>query len=303
MTVALWLMIRWRASGSREGIVVGLLAGVAVLSRATFVPLFLAGALLRWSRGGPRRLSYIGALALAAALLIVPWMIRNHVVLGTPVITTTTGYALWIGNNAHATGSTVTLDGRPIIESSPEVQERLWGKGELEQDRIFRELVLAYVIDDPWRAARSFVAKLSMFWWFGPTMGVGYPLAWKTLYAIYYIPLLLATVAGTLWMLRARAEHGPLIAILLGSIAIAAVQSVFYVDGRHRWAIEPVMLVLASASLGWVRPDRIGIADPSARRGRLSSERFARVRHEERPKAVLERRDPDQLLVQEVVRR
>ncbi|WEK42131.1 MAG: glycosyltransferase [Candidatus Sphingomonas colombiensis] len=64
-------------------------------------------ALVQLPRLGLRRLLAIGLPALgAAALVMLPWWVRNYMIFGQFVpLTSTSGYSLWIGNNPNATGN------------------------------------------------------------------------------------------------------------------------------------------------------------------------------------------------------
>lgn len=251
-------VLRWRATPEpRVEIGLGTLAGLAVLSRPTFLPVFGAGLVLRWLGTERRRLRGTALVILAAMAVLVPWVVRNHVTLGVPTATTTTGYLLWIGNNPAATGSTITADGRPILEAMPAVRDRIWGRDELEQDRIFGQLAFEYMQQDPLRTARTVAEKVLAFWWFGAGTGAAYPTAWKWIYGSYYTVLVVVTAVGGIILVRRRQESLPAVVFLVAAMAgVSLAQAVFYVDGRHRWAVEPVMLVFAAAVLDLIDPSR-----------------------------------------------
>lgn len=281
------LLVRADAqSGTRGGALLGLVAGMATLSRATFAPLFGIPATILVVRAGRSGLRYGATVLLAAAVVTTPWALRNQLTLGEATLSTTTGYLLWIGNNPQATGSTLTTDGRPILEAAPTVRNRIWGLDEQEQDRIFMGLALAYMTEDIPRTAAGFARKLWSFWWFGPTAGASYPRAWLTLYMFGYTAVLVAAAAGTIWALRQR-DRWPLIVVTSALISVSLLQSIFYVDGRHRWAVEPLLLVLAAIGVAkfarrWAR-GRFG------RIRRLVDHGFRGGGHKERTQPILER--------------
>ncbi len=84
----------------------GALLGLAILVRSTaiLVPFLIALWLLRRR---PARESWRPAAAAAAVavLVLVPWMVRNAVVMHAFALSTNGGYTIWIGANPHANGS------------------------------------------------------------------------------------------------------------------------------------------------------------------------------------------------------
>ena len=88
--------------------------------------------------------------------------------------------------------------------------------------------------------------RLGYFWWLSPMSGGLYPARWRMLYLGYYVTCFVAALFGT-WSVW-RAQSGPRAAVLLfwGMMAAVAVaQSLFYVEGRHRWGVEPLLILLA----------------------------------------------------------
>lgn len=245
LTLGVVLLIRSQPGRSRiEAFALGLVAGISALSRPTFLLGMAVGGLVRW-RSRAARFAVVAVIA-GATVVLAPWLIRSTVLIGVPVLTSSSGHILWIGNNPSATGSTVTVDGRPMLDTAPDLLASTWGRDELTQDRIFRDRALQFMREEPLTALRLFVQKFVAFWWFGPTVGSTYPSEWKLLYVGYYSALAVGTIVGTIALLRRRDTRDSVTAIVLVLVVVAAAQALFYVDGRHRWAVEPVMLVLAS---------------------------------------------------------
>src|SRR5258708_37191426 len=80
----------------------------------------------------------VGGVTLA---LIVPWTIRNAIVLHDVVLTRSgTGFVFWLGNNPSASGSAIDAGGRSIRRlASPQLQKRILAAGDLARDRIFMQ--------------------------------------------------------------------------------------------------------------------------------------------------------------------
>jgi 4-amino-4-deoxy-L-arabinose transferase-like glycosyltransferase len=89
----------------KRSLLAGLLLGFAVVVRTTAVllPPLMALILMLWYRSRP---AFISACLLIAAFAISPaaWVVRNAVVMGSPVLSTNGGISLWTGNNPLATG-------------------------------------------------------------------------------------------------------------------------------------------------------------------------------------------------------
>jgi hypothetical protein len=127
---------------------------------------------MAWSRW-IRQVALYGAIA---ALLMMPWMVRNVLVHERFVFMTTTWFALWQGNHEGSMGTEFTEDGRALKRAvPPELLQRIDGKGELEQMEAFRDAALTFIRTHPAWAAELYVRKLGYFWWRSPHTGLWYP--------------------------------------------------------------------------------------------------------------------------------
>jgi 4-amino-4-deoxy-L-arabinose transferase-like glycosyltransferase len=246
----------------------GLLVGLATLLRGT-VALFPPLAAL-WlacvAPAGARRRAAAGIVMFlgAAALVVLPWTARNYLVLHRLVfITTDTAELFWRGNNPGATGSALLRDGRAIFAGAPEAFRReMLARDELGQVDLFRQTSRAYLRERPTEFAAGVARKLLSFWWFPVTAGLVYPGAWLAIYRLFYAALLAAAALGAVaaWHRADRVGRQRLVLLLvfLGSVSVA--QSLFYVEVRHRWAVEPILGIFVAAAVGRWRP--AGTASP-----------------------------------------
>lgn len=233
----------------------GLCLGLALLSRASvlvFIPFGLAW--LWWrlrNRMATLRLrGGLLVLSLLTGLVVAPWLVRNYHLHGRfPYFLSTVGSGLWTGNNPNASGSTLTPEGRPVrFTAPPGFLERLYQLSEVEQDAYFKQAAMAYITTHPARAMALYAKKLWAFWWFSPQSGLEYPKTWLRLYKIWYMIILLSFFIG----LYGTSKQGrwPRVVVLVAfGWSVALCQSVFYVEGRHRWEIEALMLVIAAAGV------------------------------------------------------
>jgi len=238
-------------SGSRplrSALVLGAAIGLCVLSRATVLVCLPVIGWWVWTRLDGRRLATLALAAGTAALVVAPWVARNHAVHGRFVLTRSgTALVFWLGNNPHRfSGSAATPAGDPLYEVIPEERRRqLRQLDELGQQELFLAEATAFVRARPLAFLQRWAVKLGYFWWQSPQAGRLYPAAWFRLYQAFYL-LMMALVIAAVVIHRRRRETW----LLVGFCAsIALVQSAYYIEGRHRLAIEPVLLLLAGQGL------------------------------------------------------
>ena len=253
----LWVLWAWlrllRTPRAAEALQAGAAGGFALLSRGTALAfLAWAAAVTAWVLRHQvlRRIQVLAVAALVSTAFVLPWLIRNAIVLHRfPVFITTTGQSLWQGNNPQASGSAYLPDGRAVLSTlPPQVLQRLPHLDELGQSRLFQEEAWRFIREHPLRAFGLYLEKLRIFWWRGSQTGLKYPRSYRVTYGIYYtVVLILAGIGLWRWRLRLCCPKGVL---LIGfAVSISLLQSAYYVEGRHRWGVEPVLLLLAAAGL------------------------------------------------------
>jgi hypothetical protein len=176
-----------------------------------------------------------------------PWPIRNSLLLGQFVPGSSEAAEwLWRGTNPNATGSSLTSDGQTMLAvAPPEFQARVTAASEAQRIDLYRDAAYQFIEQHPLDAARLFAVKLKAFWWGSDSTGLEYPAFWTPLYDAWYIAMLVFVAVGlrSMW----RDERGRSIGVLIVSslVLVAVSQAIFYVEGRHRLAVEPLVLVLA----------------------------------------------------------
>ena len=244
---ALALVTLGASPTARAWAVTGVISGIAALTRATVLPAIAIVCAAAIARHGPapviwRRAMVAAGIAIAIAL---PWVIRNAVVMHSPSLQPRYGDVLWRGNTPSATGGAYSADGRPLLESVPDVRDLVWGKDEFTQNQIFSDLAVAYIREDPLRAGRDLVMKLGTFWWFGREEGLLYPRSWLIAYELGYVILVAGAALGAAQLSRQR-RRWPLFVFVTLFVVVSVIQSAFYVEGRHRWELEPLLVILAT---------------------------------------------------------
>jgi 4-amino-4-deoxy-L-arabinose transferase-like glycosyltransferase len=232
--------------------VLGALLGLAALTRTTV--LSFAPLLLVWlSRFKAVQLLSPAALlvVLVSAVVYAPWPVRNSLLLGqfVPGSSESTEW-LWRGTNPAATGGSLTTDGRTMLQVAPSAfQVRVASASEAERISIYRDAAVEYVREHPTNALALYLAKLRAFWFGSDATGQLYPSIWTALYNAWYAIVALLALVGGWWSWRQPSVRPAVILIMASLALVSASQAVFYVEGRHRLAIEPLLLVLSGAGL------------------------------------------------------
>ncbi len=232
---------------------VGALIGLGALSRGiigSFMP-FLCLYILIFSKGVPARNRMVSAasLALATFLVIAPWVVRNYVIHKKIMIVSTTGETFWRGNNKYALGTSLSKDGRSIIELWPvEFRNKVYALDEMGQKKFFEKEAVDYIRRNPMSFLRLYAKKVYYFWWFSPQSGAIYPKAYLLIYKSLYSVLLSFSILGLGLSFFSRNEQirKNTWAIAFIFMSVFVTQSFFYVEGRHRWLIEPILIIFFS---------------------------------------------------------
>lgn len=240
-----------------RAVVCGALVGIGAYSRATIVVVLPIGALWLFvvTPSASRRTAAISAIValLSAAAVIAPWSIRNSLLHHRFVfMLTTDSEVFWRGNNPYATGSSYVDADHLVLDALPaeEVRDLHRQPNEIAQAEWFRTRAMAFVRTQPAAFARLTLRKFFYFWWFSPQIGVNYPRRWAQLYMVYYVFVLCMAAVGVRKTVQAGGRRMRMLA-LMGAfmLAISALQSLYYVEGRHRWAVEPLLLALGGGGV------------------------------------------------------
>ncbi|MBI2093769.1 MAG: glycosyltransferase family 39 protein [Candidatus Omnitrophica bacterium] len=260
--LAIWAFIRlYQKRTLRQAAWAGIVFGLSLLQRPT-VAVFFPVACIWWLMTKPqgkrlqewRRLLVVAACALA---VISPWLIRGYLIHGQPIFIRTTNWEVfWRGNNPYATGHSYIDGGHTVLRALPPERyaelERL--PDELSQVAWFRKEALSFIQTHPWQFVRLTAQKFAQFWWFAPQTGTLYPRLWKFGYEAFYLFTVVLALFGVGWSIqRASMEQRHIVLFIIACLMMLALgQSLHYVEGRHRWAIEPILLLLSGLGLARV---------------------------------------------------
>jgi len=240
---------RGRPLTTLRAVITGVLFATAVYLRpsiAAFVPLWLV-ALVLVVRPATTAVRSGVAVAATVILLLLPWAVRNRVVLGQWVwLTTRSGISLYDGLGPRATGAsdlayTKTM---PNVNGLPETQWNAYFTH--ESWRIAR--------DDPARVLVLARAKFGRMWSFVPNEpGSRTPLK-MAVSAIWMMVVLAAAAIGVIRMRRGR----DILLLLLPAVYLTLLHMIYVGSVRYRVPAMPLIYVLS----GWAIARQRG-RDPS----------------------------------------
>lgn len=254
------MMVLWvgaLGTRTRDGLIAGVALGLTLMTRPTF---FLAGVVALAVRNRRLVLAQLAPAVVAVSLAVViatPWIARNWLILGKPIFISTSFEDVWKGNNPFASGSSYLASGDEVFTMmSPRMRTRMSTASELELNDVFADEVIAFITEQPGEFASLFARKFLYFWWFSPQSGLFYPAQWLTAYQVYDAIVLSLAVAGSVAIVRTGSpEAKRLLWMLLWiSLTITLIHALAYVEGRHRWGIEPLLLLLTAQGVFAVAP-------------------------------------------------
>lgn len=237
----------------------GVLLGLAALSRGTVLPCCAAWAgwwLWRHRREPAGPLRVLVCLAAGGFLMLAPIMVQGYLRYGRVIpLRTDTGANLWYGNHPGASGTSYTPGPRPvpvITTLPPALAAQLSGATEVEQHELLTRAATDFWRGKPAEALGLFAKKLAYFWWRSPQGGLLYPSHWTMAYQGYYAVVAGFALAGLFACLRGSpAARAGASVFLLFAASFSVAQAVFYIEGRHRWQLEPVLLVFTAVGMMW----------------------------------------------------
>lgn len=251
LLLACTLAVRLRdGAGVGTAAVLGLVGGLAALTRAAFLPFFLLLAIPAASGpgGGVRRFRE-PAIALGVFLLVLaPWTWRNYRVHEAFVpVSSVSGQLFLIGNNPYATGTWSTRPGFDAWYRAEAAKRGVEDPGirqEVERDRLAARIGTDYVLAHPGEAVRGVVRKAHIFWVYPithsdpavPLQGVAV-LADALLY--------LAALFGAVRMTGGRRRLLPVVAAIAFFFGLSLV---LHAEARYRLPLVPFFCLFAAWS-------------------------------------------------------
>lgn len=278
----LWIVRRDRSEFVQQ-LVIGIVFGCLVLCRPTFWPfaglMFVGwgiGATVKFSRRSHDRSTSWGSLfpwCLVAGTFIVvaPWVIRNQLAMGSPILMTTHGgYTLLLANNPVFYSDVVDRGwgadwGQHSFEEwQHDLQSRLDEAGgpdasEIARDRWQSEQARQFIAANPERFLRAVGYRFRSLWSTVPQSEAAAVANPKLIQLVgwYYTAVEILFVVGMLVVAASglketgRQEWWPLFALVL---TVQIVHLVYWTNARMRAPIVPAMSLFAVAPLARKSP-------------------------------------------------
>jgi hypothetical protein len=207
----------------------------------------------------------------AALLLYAPWPVRNWIVFGRPVVTTTHGgYTLHLGNNPgfyaylrQASWNTVWRGESQIIRQAEDfVSQKFssadWPRRELVLDRYHYREALRSIAQEPASFVAACLFRIGSLWQLWPRAVEANEALPRRLarygVGVWYLLLAVLTIRGT-WRLRGRIVHSPWLWIFLYLAVFTTVHTFYWCNMRMRAPLMPLLAVLAVT--GWAKDSEL----------------------------------------------
>lgn len=241
----------------------GILAGLAVLTRAVFLgffPLIVAILWLRWKREG---VPFVREAAVMVALFLVtlaPWTLRNYSIHGTLVpVSSWGGHSLLIGNNPYATGTWSTKAGFEEWYT-----DRLHERGissakeltEVERGAVARSVAIDYMLSHPVDVAALALKKAHIFLVY-PITNSDSNIRLQAIAIVADVVLLSLAAVG---IVGGKTGRISLLPVVLAVGFFTLFQILLHAEARYRLPLVPFACLIAgagAASLLDVRQRRI----------------------------------------------
>jgi len=133
-----------------------------------------------------------------------------------------------------------------------EFMEKIYKMNEIEQYDFFYKESFKFIESNPVFFIKMVLKKFFYFWWFSPQVGLLYPGLWKIVYAAYYGILFSTFIFGlyaSLFKKTLGVNRAVVASLSIFLFFTSLLHALFYVEIRHRWAIEPLMLIFSAFGL------------------------------------------------------
>lgn len=241
--------------GKKNAVLTGLSAGLALLSRSTILPFVLFSMVYSFFviRKIPvkTKLKYLTILFITMVIVYSPWLIRNYITFDKFVFAqTSSGENLWVGNNDRAVGTAYQSSGRSIHHLMPQkMRTELSNLSELERVKYYEQYFINFVKEKPLLFTQLFFRKFYYFWWFAPHTGALYNTKWVYAYKMYYTVIFFMFLIGFISFARDRKKAGTVLLLAIYMLSLSLLHALVNVDTRHRWTVEPIMLIFTSIGI------------------------------------------------------
>jgi 4-amino-4-deoxy-L-arabinose transferase-like glycosyltransferase len=257
VTLLLWCTYRfWRRPTVFNGVLVGLTAGLATLTKAVILlyPLVFVVALLLTIRAARRRGATtrapwkgIAAIFLVLAGTIAPWTIRNHGTTGHVVLVSSGTSDAFLRGFIFSRWEFITLQKPPYTFAEQESNayfERLareagtvWERDDYETDQILNKEAKRRLVHEPGQVARKTAVGLFTFW---------YQLTSAKNSLLVLVCAIGAWALAIIGWRRARRQHLAVWPFMLPVFYLNVILALLLALGRYSAPILPALLIVSA---------------------------------------------------------
>ena len=261
----------WKAA-----VALGVVIALAALTRGEGFFLPLIPIVAWWPQLTKRELALrVAALAAAAAIVVIPWMVRNASVSGSAgSLAAQGGQTLWDGHNPTATGA-AGFPPKELLQRSEKPGQTL-AEREVARSKLLRDEAISWAVSHPLQELTLIPRKLLYAnrsdgytlqrWINNPRvlsqatvdkLAVWADVTWYGTFALALASLLL--LARALW--RVHVMRGVLAML---SLAVVLYGVVYYGNNRYRVPLEPLVVLVAAPLVGRVWTHRAALRADTA---------------------------------------
>ncbi len=251
-----WLALPFLEPGGwRWAVAAGLALGALLLCKPGFV--FLVPLLLVWAwvicRTNILLWSRALLILLLAGMVVLPWAVRNHLVMGTFIPFSNGGGSLLLQANNRIVVADPRYRGYAVWDTSlPEYAPILRAPNdECERDVIAKKLAVQWLRDNP---DHWFYLLRGKFWrlWTPTYFGTQYRQFYSLVYMYYgtiLVSFALSVLPVTAWLWRRR---DPALILLAPIAATVVMVLVFHGQHRYRFPIDSLCIVIGAGGVTWL---------------------------------------------------
>jgi 4-amino-4-deoxy-L-arabinose transferase-like glycosyltransferase len=244
---------------NRRPLWLGLALGITVLTNAVSLiifPVLLLYLGWRFRASGRRIVVNLILVGSVAALIFVPWSVRN-MLLFKAFVPVRTGFwgILYLVNNEDATGTMllnyqgkparsvnegVTLHYRPLIKDLINLNEE-------QQEQYFKRKLLVYVSAQPGRFMQNILVKMYYYLWVNPYDPV------NPFWLLEYLALVVLGLFGSYQAVKAKKRIGLFLLLWGAFTGVYAVMGPLY-NWKYRFPVEPYLIIMAGYGFSTLIP-------------------------------------------------
>ncbi|MFH1857289.1 MAG: glycosyltransferase family 39 protein, partial [Candidatus Omnitrophota bacterium] len=231
-----------------RAVFLGAMLGLAFLSRNNFV-VFIPFLFLYLFLKKSLNLSGLAKISAAALLVLLPLVIRNYMVYQKVVILKPA--VIWPAMNPKASGTLYSQDGSDAFTDVNRLFANDTRLTDLEYASSINKAVYENIRNNKLGYLVLCLKRFYYFWWFSPDTGREYAGYYLTLYKPYYALMLAFALCGIVFLAfqkhPAASPHWLLLILFILSTTLP--HYLYYGEGRHRFALEPLLVIFTSYGL------------------------------------------------------